>query len=592
MARGRTSGQPGHSADVTRASTFGSDRVAAVLRELGVTHLAMNPGATLRGLHDSVVQRPQAAPQLISCLHEEIAVGVAHGYVKAAGRPMAVALHDTVGLLHAAMAIFNAWADEAPLLAIVGTGPRDATDRRPWIDWVHTVTDQTELVRELTVWADQPSSLPAAVDAVRRAWAASLIAPRGPALVALDVELQEAPARGDEGGGLPEVLRLVGRAGPDPDLVERAARMVRTSERPLIVTDRPLTLAAGAALVALAEHVGAALCDLAGGATVPVGHPHDASEWSRDAIAAADLLLLVDVRDAGLADWPAGTASSRVGRVEIGPSRLRRGSWMSTASHLPSLRLDADVELTLGALREATGEAPRPLASAFADLTARPRRAASRTRGGIGEDDLALAVAAATRGQRPVVAVGTLHGWIRRAFRFQRPDEHLGDSGGGGLGYAVPAAIGAALALRGSGRLVVGIVGDGELLYAPQALWTAAHEQIPVLIVVNANGAYRQDWLHQRAIATARGRSTSRVGEGVFLHEPSVGIAALAHGMGIHAEGPVASVRDLNAALRRATRRVQDGEPALVEVSTRLTPQDMGFEPGKIEKPTAGRSRT
>ncbi|MDR7523659.1 MAG: thiamine pyrophosphate-binding protein, partial [Armatimonadota bacterium] len=139
---------------------YGSDLVVDVLRALGVEYAALNPGATFRGLHDSLVNYGgNRRPQIIQCCHEEIAVAVAHGYTKAAGRPMAAIVHDVVGLQHASMAIFNAWCDRVPLLVLGGTGPMAAEQRRPWIDWIHTALVQGQAVRDYVTWDDQPASL-------------------------------------------------------------------------------------------------------------------------------------------------------------------------------------------------------------------------------------------------------------------------------------------------------------------------------------------------------------------------------------------------------------------------------------------------
>ncbi len=138
---------------------WGSDIPARMLRRLGVPFIALTPGASYRGFHDSLVNHlGNERPEMILCLHEEHAVAIAHGYAKATGRALAVALHSNVGLLHGSMAIFNAWADRVPMLILGATGPVDAAQRRPWIDWLHTTQDQGALIRHFTKWDDQPGS--------------------------------------------------------------------------------------------------------------------------------------------------------------------------------------------------------------------------------------------------------------------------------------------------------------------------------------------------------------------------------------------------------------------------------------------------
>src|SRR6202795_4227353 len=177
----------------TNAAGFGSDVVAEVLRDLDIPYIALNPGASYRGLHDSLVNHiGNARPQMLLCLHEESAVAVAHGYAKVTGKAMAAAVHSDVGLFHATMAIFNAWCDRAPVLVLGATGPVDAAKRRPWIDWIHTARDQGAIVRNYTKWDDQPASPAAAREALIRATWIANTTPKGPVYINLDAEMQEA----------------------------------------------------------------------------------------------------------------------------------------------------------------------------------------------------------------------------------------------------------------------------------------------------------------------------------------------------------------------------------------------------------------
>src|SRR5688572_804656 len=152
------------------APGFGSDVVADTLRALDIPYVALNPGASYRGLHDSLVNYlGNERPQMLLCLHEESAVAIAHGYAKVTGRAMGAIVHSNVGLMHATMAIFNAWCDRMPVIVLGATGPVDAVKRRPWIDWIHTARDQGALVRGYVKWDDQPASPGAAREALLRA---------------------------------------------------------------------------------------------------------------------------------------------------------------------------------------------------------------------------------------------------------------------------------------------------------------------------------------------------------------------------------------------------------------------------------------
>ena len=561
-----------------RPDSFGSDRIAAVLAELGIQYLALNPGATIRGLHDSLVNASNDAPELVLALHEEIAVAIAHGYAKASGRPMAVGLHDTVGLLHAMMPLFNAWVDQVPIVVLVGTGPMDTEQRRPWIDWVHTVGEQGELTRHFTKWNDQPASLEAAVRSLRRAWRAASREPKGPALVALDVLLQEAPSGETEGGSLHEDLLLLSRIGPDPFVVERAVGRLRRAQRPVAVTDRPLAQAAADALVSLAERAGMALLESGAGGTFPVGHPHDVTDAAPDALSRADLLVFVDVRDPSRTLGRIDLASRRmsgegegVEAIAIGLSEATDRSWMVTESdEPPRLAIVADPGLALEALVDGWGPGRRPLDEALASLAGLDEPPGPADDGPLSRESLVQTLAAATREYDVVLAnAGILRGSAtRRAFRFQRAGQFLGQSGGEGLGYGAPASIGAALALRGSGRLVIDLQGDGDLLYVPQCLWTAAHHRIPLLIVVDANRTYLQDRHHQQTMARLRNRPDDRVGIGIDISTPDVRFAELARSLGVYALGPVGDVAAFREAIDAAIPRIMAGEPVLVEAET------------------------
>src|ERR1700691_5620092 len=174
------------------APGFGSDVIADALRSLDIPYIALTPGASYRGLHDSIVNYlGNSKPQMLLCLHEEAAVAIAQGYGKVTGKAMVTAVHSNVGLMHASMAVFNAWCDRMPVVVLGATGPVDAAKRRPWIDWIHTARDQGALIREYTKWDDQPASPAAAREAILRGtWIANTV-PQGPVYINFDAELQE-----------------------------------------------------------------------------------------------------------------------------------------------------------------------------------------------------------------------------------------------------------------------------------------------------------------------------------------------------------------------------------------------------------------
>jgi len=260
----------------SNAPGFGSDVVAETLRDLDIPYIALNPGASYRGLHDSLVNYlGNAAPQMLLCLHEEAAIAIAHGYAKVTGRAMAAAVHSNVGLMHGTMAIFNAWCDRMPIIILGATGPVDAVKRRPWIDWIHTARDQGALVRHYTKWDDQPASPGAAREGILRGWWLANAAPQGPVYINLDAEMQEAKlaeplAPIDIHRFVPAVV-----AGPAPELVRKAADMLASAKHPLILAGRvSRNPEAWKARVALAEAVGARVgTNLKVGAAFPTDHP-------------------------------------------------------------------------------------------------------------------------------------------------------------------------------------------------------------------------------------------------------------------------------------------------------------------------------
>src|SRR5690349_6914408 len=252
------------SATIGRMTVYGSDLVVDLMRAVGIAHVAINPGATYRGLHDSLVNHGRGDPEMILNLHEEIAVALAHGYAKARGAPMAAAVHDIVGLQHASMAIFNAFCDRAPILVLGATGPMDAARRRPWIDWIHTALVQGTQVRDYVKLDDQPASVAAIPEALLRCWRLAVTEPQGPVYLCLDAGLQEEPLASSV--ALPDVTRFRPAAPPhaSPHDLDEAARRLAEARSPVIVVEslgrRP---EATRPLCRLAELLAAPLVDLA-----------------------------------------------------------------------------------------------------------------------------------------------------------------------------------------------------------------------------------------------------------------------------------------------------------------------------------------
>jgi len=584
---------------VETAPVYGSDLVIDLLRAVGIEYVALNPGATYRGLHDSLVNYgSNRAPELILTTHEEIAVAMAHGYAKARGAPMAAVVHDIVGLQHASMAIFNAFCDRAPILVLGATGPMDATRRRPWIDWIHTALVQGTQVRDYVKLDDQPASIAALPEAFLRAWRVARTQPMGPVYLCLDAGLQEQAL--ERPIVLPDAMRFEPAAGPhaDPRALDEAARRLAEAHFPVIVVEslgrRP---EATGPLCRLAELLAAPLIDLAaesqGRPSVPAEHPLDMTDARDEAIREADVLLALDVSSflSVLGETDRTTReirllNERTQIIAVSLDDYAFRSWAHTFQSLAPIDLPiaADAGLVLPALvaaveerltrdRAAAGRLARAerIQARHAALRAEARNGVTLERSArpLAPSVLAAEVWEVIKGEDWVLANGTGKGWARRLWDW-RPERSYGGSGGAGLGYGLPAALGVALAHRGSGKVCVNLQADGDLLYVVSALYTAAHHRLPLLTVMFNNRTYGNDEAHQEAVAKARGRPVEQKVVGIRIDDPAPDFARIAQGFGVWAEGPIETAAAVGPVLRRALRVVKDeGRPALVDVITR-----------------------
>jgi thiamine pyrophosphate-dependent acetolactate synthase large subunit-like protein len=558
---------------MSETSRYGSDVVVELLGRLGIEYVALNPGATFRGLHDSLVQL-DGAPGIVTCLHEEIAVAVAHGYAKAAGRPMVAAVHDVVGLQHACMAIYNAWCDRVPLLVIGGTGPVAADQRRPWIDWIHTALVQGNHVRDFVKWDDQPASLGAAIESVTRAYRLATTSPHAPTYVCLPVEVQEGRAADV---ALPDLSRFApGRPGPDPAAIADAAALLRDARAPVIVLERAADYAGATHWSSeLSTLLGAPLIDLGARMNVATGAALDLTGAEAEVLASADVVLAIEVLD--LEGCLSGRAPG-ASRIHISLADALVGSWTADYQRLAEVTVPimADAGLALEALVDACRGFPAGVARRrsdhFAAIRERLRRgwdataADEREAVPISLSRLADELWTVLANRHWLLAHGTLNGWARRRWRWTEPGSYLGTNGGGGIGYGPGAAIGAALANRGNRRVIVNLQPDGDLLFTPSALWTMANLQLPILNVVWNNRSYYNSQQHAERVARQRSRDLARADRGIAIREPDIDFASLARAYGMWSEGPVEDPGELGRVLARAIDVVDSGAPALVDV--------------------------
>jgi thiamine pyrophosphate-dependent acetolactate synthase large subunit-like protein len=568
--------------EATAAATmdWGSDAVAQALRDLGFDYIALNPGASYRGLHDSLVNYlGNRAPQMLVCLHEEHAVALAHGYAKVTDRPMAVALHSNVGLMHGLMAIFNAFCDRKPMLILGATGPIDAEQRRPWIDWLHTTADQGALLRGYTKWDDTPGSIGAAVASLGRAFALTSQRPSAPTYVCLDAAVQE--QRIAPGTVLPTAkdIRPALAAAPEARVVREIAEQLLRAKKPLILAGRSTrSEQSWTDRIALAERLGASVLTNAKLAIAfPTNHPLSAGPpttyRSKAALARmreADVILSLDWLDlGGMLHSAAFPEDARPTIISITNDERLHNGWSKDHFEYPrtDLTVAADPEATVRCLLEVIDApaAPRSISTPPANGSAHPKPAARK-----GEeillDDIGACVAELQR-SRPVSIVHTPTGWPFHAMTWVHPLDSLGASDGGeGIGSGPGMAIGAALALRGSGRMAVSILGDGDFSMSMNALWTAAHYAIPVLIIIANNGSYLNDEIHQHAVAETRRRPTENRWIGQQTMDPRTDLAAIARAQGVVGYGPVERRSDLAGVIAKAVADVDAGSPVVIDV--------------------------
>jgi thiamine pyrophosphate-dependent acetolactate synthase large subunit-like protein len=561
---------------VDGVAAWGSDRIAVALRALEIEFIALTPGSSFRGLHDSLVNHlGNRDPQIILCLHEEHAVAIAHAYAKVTGRAMAVALHSNVGLMHATMAVFNAFCDRVPVLLIGGAGPLDATRRRPWIDWLHTSTDQAALIRPFIKWDDQPGSVAAAVASLLQGHQLAMSEPCAPVYVALDVTHQE--ARLEDQAPIPDPEAHVAPlpAHPAPAAVATAAQLLEAAARPVLLVGRTSrSSAAWSARIRLAERVGAEVfTHLELPAAFPTTHPLFAgmvphvepSEELLVALQAADLVLSLDWLDLGGTLRRAWGDSAPASVISISlDAHLHRGWGKEHFAAAPAvLRVAASPDAMVDGLLDMLGQAPP---TALSPPPAAPRLDDLELghNGQLTTAHIAASLRSALDGRAATLARAP-GAWTGDLWPCADPLDFLGGDGGGGIGSGPGMAVGAALALRDDERLAVAVLGDGDFAMGASALWTAAHYRLPLLIVIANNRSFLNDEIHQHRVAAIRGRATENRWIGQRLEGPEIDHATVARGHGAAGIGPLRTVPELERRIRDAVTAASRG-PVVVDV--------------------------
>ena len=216
----------------TEGGRPGSDIMVDMLRSLNIEYVAMNPASSFRGLHESINNYGQNKnPELLTCMHEEIACAMAQGYAKVANKPMATLMHGTVGVQHATMAAYNAYCDRVPML-IFGGNHMDVTERRPGVEFRHAAQDPMLVIRDFTKWDDQPVSLQHCAESIVRAYKVATTPPFGPVAISLDGHLQEIYT--NEKVSIPKLAPTRPPQG-DAGSVKEAAQLLAAAQNPVIV---------------------------------------------------------------------------------------------------------------------------------------------------------------------------------------------------------------------------------------------------------------------------------------------------------------------------------------------------------------------
>jgi len=572
---------------------YGSDVIVDVLRALDIEYVSLNPGATFRGLHDSIVNYGgNTKPQMILCNHENIAVSLAAGYGHAAGRPMAAIVHNIVGLLNAANGLYNAWLARAPILVFGGTGPMAVERRRPWIDWVHTALVQGNAVRDFVKWDDQPASVISAVEAVLRGYKLAMAQPRGPVYICLDAALQEDPL--PQPVDIPDVSRFAPPAPshPDPQALDEVARLLVDAEHPVLLVDFLEGPQAMPLLIQLAEALALPVVDGDHRMNFPSTHPLNHTGLAAETLEEADLVVAFNVFDL-FHSVNTVDRSTRLPRslipdtARIVDISLRHLAWRSWSQEYGRLQA-TDLAITA----DASHALPGLLARCQQLLAQQPGRAASlqqrrerlearhsqarrrwqeQAERVAGQSPISLSRLASelwqvVKDEDWVLTNGTLNDWVWRTWEFTQPHQYVWREG---LGCGIGISLGVALAHRDSKRLCVDIQPDGDLLFAASALWTAASSRIPLLVVMFNNRSYYNDEVHQEVVARTRERPVENKWVGMRIDEPPVDFARLASAYGVYGQGPITEPDQLRPALERAVKHIKDtGQAALVDVIT------------------------
>ena len=585
--------QPAATVDSLHVANPGSDYMVDVLLALGYTTVAATPGTTFRGLQESCINYAQGKLNWISTAHEEISGSFAHGYAKIAGKPMAIMVHNTVGLQHASMSLYNAWGDRVPMLVMLGNYA-DGTLRRSAAEWDHSNTDDAAMCRGFIKYDAQPGSLEDYKETMQRGHGLMMTAPMGPMIMVCDQALQEGTQSTKPQPFMPAYV-AASRPVADPAAIKQIAQMLVAAKNPVIAADRACHSEAGVAnLVALAEALQIPVVDYLSRMNFPTNHYLNGS---RDMLADADLILALDPGDlSSIVDAvPDSIAQLTIRRIRPDCKVISIDSQYLVGAgayqdkqrfYQADLPVAGDSEATIPYLTEAVQSAMSTARrNENPDREARLRTAYYIKResdmqfAAVGWDNspisvprLCMEVWNQIKGSdwACVSKTNFQSSWQNRLWDFTQNYQYLGSDGAAGVGYIGGSQIGGAYALKekGSGAVCVSLQGDGDFLMGPGAMWTAAHHHIPLLMIIHNNRAWYEETMSVQILASRRDRHPERGRIGTEIVNPNIDYSKLAAGFGVYAPPQVTQASDLAGAIAKALKVVRSGEPALLDVVT------------------------
>jgi len=545
-----------------------------LLRMRGVDYLFGNAGTDFPSVIEAFARVDgDALPKPVLAPHENAAVGMAHGYAMVTGRPQAVMVHVSVGTANALAGIMNAARENVPMLVAAGRTPifEDGVPgaRSMPIHWAQEMFDQASIVREMVRWDYELRDARQVVTVVDRALAIANSAPRGPVYLSLPREVLAEPA---DPRPMPPAPRMTAATGgaPDAAALEAAADLLAGAQNPLVIATRSgIDPAAVEALAALAANHALPVVEYrARYLNLPASHPmhvgHELAPW----IDEADAILVLDSD----VPWLPGSEPPEDCRViQIGPDPLfarypiRGFASDVTIAAQPAAALRA-LDAVLAARPQAAGpEARRAKVAAHREALAKSREATLRRARAATPMGRAWISHCIVEAAGPEAIIVNEYPFLPEAAQLERPSSFFGSSSVSGLGWGLPAALGAQLAKPD--RLVVATLGDGAYIFAnPTACHQIAQAQrLPLLTVIFNNG----EWGAVRRATSAmypEGRS-SRANALPFISlSPAPAYEMLVQASGGHGER-VERAEDLPEALSRAIHVIRtERRQALVNV--------------------------